>query len=131
MPHLYVGAWMMYKTTCMFSVSAVKMGDPANGCARGFLARLTFGSDQNLHKLLLNSRSKRPISAAQLPSAVSIGAHRMPMAALSSPLRRRARTQRWAIWTATSTFASSFGRVSASPRGWRCRNGSPSRHRFG
>ena len=58
------------------------------------------------------------------------------MAALSSArekkrwLRRRASIQRWAIWTATSTLALSFG-ASASPPGWRCRNGRPSRHRCG
>jgi len=44
------------------------------------------------------------------------------MAVLSSArekkrwLRRRARIQRWAIWTATSTLALSFGRLGLAAR---------------
>jgi hypothetical protein len=44
------------------------------------------------------------------------------MAVLSSArekkrwLRRRARIQRWAIWTATSTLALSFGRLGRAAR---------------
>ena len=41
------------KTTCLFAVDAVKLGDPANGCGKDFVANWRCGSDQKVHQFYL------------------------------------------------------------------------------
>jgi hypothetical protein len=41
------------KTTCLFTVDAVKIGDPANNCAKDFIANWRCGSDQTVHQFYL------------------------------------------------------------------------------
>jgi len=41
------------KTTCLFAVDAVQIGDPANGCAKDFIANWRCGSDQKVHQFYL------------------------------------------------------------------------------
>jgi hypothetical protein len=41
------------KTTCLFAVDAVQVGDPATACAKDFIANWRCGSDQTVHRLYL------------------------------------------------------------------------------
>lgn len=41
------------KTTCVFAVDAVQLGDPANGCGKDFIANWRCGSDQTVHQFYL------------------------------------------------------------------------------
>ena len=41
------------KTTCLFAVDAVQIGDPASGCAKDFVANWRCGSDQTVHRVYL------------------------------------------------------------------------------
>ena len=41
------------KGACSFAVDAVKDGDPANGCAKDFIANWRCGSDQKVHQFYL------------------------------------------------------------------------------
>ena len=41
------------KTTCMFAVDAVQIGDPANGCSKDFVANWRCGGDQVVHRFYL------------------------------------------------------------------------------
>lgn len=41
------------KTTCLFDVDAVRIGDPANGCAKDFIANWRCGSDLEVHRFYL------------------------------------------------------------------------------
>ena len=41
------------KTTCMFAVDADKLGDPANGCGKDFIANWRCGSDPKVHRFYL------------------------------------------------------------------------------
>jgi hypothetical protein len=41
------------KTTCLFEVDAVQIGDPANGCGKDFIANWRCGSDQKVHQFYL------------------------------------------------------------------------------
>ena len=41
------------KTTCMFAVDAVQIGDPATDCAKDFIANWRCGSDQKIHQFYL------------------------------------------------------------------------------
>ena len=50
---LLVGACDNAKTTCIFTVDAAQIRDPANGCAKDFTATWRCGSDQNVHKFYL------------------------------------------------------------------------------
>ena len=54
---LLAGACDNAKTTCMFSVDATQIGDPANGCAKDFTANWRCGSDQNVHKFYLTAEA--------------------------------------------------------------------------
>ncbi len=45
------------KTTCMFAVDAVKIGDPANGCGKDFIANWRCGSDQKVHQFYLTAEA--------------------------------------------------------------------------
>ena len=54
---LLVGACDNAKTTCIFTVDATQIGDPANGCAKDFTATWRCGSDQNVHKFYLTAEA--------------------------------------------------------------------------
>jgi hypothetical protein len=54
---LLVGACDNAKTTCTFTVDAVQMGDPADGCAKDFIANWRCGNDQNVHKFYLTAEA--------------------------------------------------------------------------
>ena len=41
------------KTTCLFAVDAVQLGDPAPGCAKDFIANWRCGSDPKVHQFYL------------------------------------------------------------------------------
>ena len=41
------------KTTCLFAVDAVQIGDPAPGCGKDFIANWRCGSDQTVHQFYL------------------------------------------------------------------------------
>jgi hypothetical protein len=41
------------KTTCLFAVDAVQIGDPANGCGKDFIANWRCGSDPKVHQFYL------------------------------------------------------------------------------
>jgi hypothetical protein len=41
------------RTTCLFAVDAVQLGDPANGCGKDFVANWRCGSDQKVHQFYL------------------------------------------------------------------------------
>jgi hypothetical protein len=41
------------KTTCLFAVDAVKLGDPAPGCSKDFVASWRCGSDPKVHDFYL------------------------------------------------------------------------------
>jgi hypothetical protein len=41
------------KGTCVFTVDAAQIGDPANGCGKDFMANWRCGSDQSVHKFYL------------------------------------------------------------------------------
>jgi hypothetical protein len=41
------------RTTCLFVVDAVQIGDPANGCGKDFVANWRCGSDQKVHQFYL------------------------------------------------------------------------------
>jgi hypothetical protein len=41
------------KGACSFAVDAVKDGDPANGCAKDFIANWRCGSDKKVHRFYL------------------------------------------------------------------------------
>jgi hypothetical protein len=41
------------KTTCLFAVDAVQLGDPANGCAKDFIANWRCGNDPKVHQSYL------------------------------------------------------------------------------
>jgi hypothetical protein len=45
------------KTTCLFDVDAVQIGDPANGCAKDFIANWRCGSDQTVHQFYLTAEA--------------------------------------------------------------------------
>jgi hypothetical protein len=41
------------KTTCLFAVDAVQLGDPADGCAKDFIANWRCGNDPKVHQSYL------------------------------------------------------------------------------
>jgi hypothetical protein len=41
------------KTTCVFAVDVVQLGDPANACGKDFVANWRCGSDQKIHQFYL------------------------------------------------------------------------------
>jgi hypothetical protein len=41
------------KMTCTFAVDTVQLGDPADGCAKDFIANWNCGDDQNVHRFYL------------------------------------------------------------------------------
>jgi hypothetical protein len=41
------------KTTCLFAVDAVQIGDPANGCGKDFIANWRCGGDPKVHQFYL------------------------------------------------------------------------------
>ena len=41
------------KTTCVFPVDAVQIGDPADGCSKDFIANWRCGGDQKVHQFYL------------------------------------------------------------------------------
>ena|ERR1700688_2764582 len=41
------------KTTCLFAVDVAQIGDPADGCAKDFIANWRCGDDQNVHRFYL------------------------------------------------------------------------------
>jgi hypothetical protein len=45
------------KTTCLFVVDAVQLGDPANGCGKDFVANWRCGSDQKVHEFYLTAEA--------------------------------------------------------------------------
>ena len=45
------------KTTCLFAVDADKMGDPANGCGKDFIANWRCGSDPKVHQFYLTAEA--------------------------------------------------------------------------
>jgi hypothetical protein len=47
------------RTTCLFAVDAVQIGDPANGCGKDFVAHWRCGSDQEVHQFYLPPEAVR------------------------------------------------------------------------
>jgi hypothetical protein len=45
------------KTTCLFAVDAVQLGDPADGCAKDFIANWRCGNDQKVHQSYLSAEA--------------------------------------------------------------------------
>jgi hypothetical protein len=45
------------KTTCLFAVDAVQIGDPADGCSKDFIANWRCGSDQKVHQFYLTTEA--------------------------------------------------------------------------
>jgi hypothetical protein len=41
------------KSTCLFAVDAVQIGDPADGCSKDFIANWRCGGDQKVHQFYL------------------------------------------------------------------------------
>ena len=51
------GACDNAKTTCLFAVDAVKLGDPAPGCSKDFVANWRCGSDPKVHDFYLTAEA--------------------------------------------------------------------------
>jgi hypothetical protein len=45
------------KTTCLFAVDAVQLGDPADGCAKDFIANWRCGNDPKVHQFYLTAEA--------------------------------------------------------------------------
>jgi hypothetical protein len=45
------------KTTCLFAVDAVQIGDPAPGCGKDFIANWRCGSDLKVHQFYLTAEA--------------------------------------------------------------------------
>jgi hypothetical protein len=45
------------KTTCLFAVDAVRLGDPAPGCGKDFIANWRCGSDPKAHQFYLTAEA--------------------------------------------------------------------------
>jgi hypothetical protein len=45
------------KTTCLFAVDAVQLGDPAPGCGKGFTASWRCGNDPKVHQFYLTAEA--------------------------------------------------------------------------
>jgi hypothetical protein len=45
------------KTTCLFAVDAVQIGDPAPGCGKDFIANWRCGNDQKVHQFYLTAEA--------------------------------------------------------------------------
>jgi hypothetical protein len=45
------------KTTCLFAVDAVQLGDPADGCAKDFIANWRCGNDPKVHQFYLSAEA--------------------------------------------------------------------------
>jgi hypothetical protein len=41
------------KSTCIFAIDVVQLGDPSNGCGKDFIANWRCGSDQTVHQFYL------------------------------------------------------------------------------
>ena len=56
------------KTTCLFAVDAVQIGDPANGCSKDFIATWRCGSDQNVQKFYLPAEAHGKSAVLSCPA---------------------------------------------------------------
>jgi hypothetical protein len=45
------------KTTCLFRIDAVQLGDPAPGCAKDFIANWRCGNDPKVHQFYLTAEA--------------------------------------------------------------------------
>jgi hypothetical protein len=45
------------RTTCLFAVDEVQLGDPANGCGKDFIANWRCGSDPKIHQFYLTAEA--------------------------------------------------------------------------
>jgi hypothetical protein len=45
------------KTSCLFAVDAVQLGDPANGCAKDFIANWRCGNEPKVHQFYLTAEA--------------------------------------------------------------------------
>jgi hypothetical protein len=65
---LLVGACDNAKTTCIFTVDAAQVSDPASGCAKDFTATWRCGSDQNVHKFYLPAEAHGKSAVLSCPA---------------------------------------------------------------
>ena len=57
------------KSSCLFAVDAVQVGDPANGCAKDFVANWRCGSDQQVHQFYLTPEANGRSALLSCPAS--------------------------------------------------------------
>ena len=62
------GACDKAKTTCLFAVDAVQIGDPADGCSKDFIANWRCGSDQTVHQFYLPAEASGRSAVLSCPA---------------------------------------------------------------
>jgi hypothetical protein len=62
------GACDKAKTTCLFAVDAVQIGDPADGCSKDFIANWRCGNDQTVHQFYLPAEASGRSAVLSCPA---------------------------------------------------------------